>query len=155
VEGTARELLAVAEDMDENGEGGVLGDAKRFLTDLLVDGPMSRKAIQADADGAGYAWATIRRAKDLLDIEAVKEGGRFGEKKQQWVWRLPEGAQGEHLLNASQKVLKNSEDAQQKKVSIFCRNEHLLQKSTLDTEDAHDEHLLQNPDNNKEIEVTV
>jgi putative DNA primase/helicase len=155
VEGTARELLAVAEDMSDDGEGGSLGDAKRFLTDLLVDGPMSVKIVKADADGAGYAWTTIRRAKDLLGIEAVKEGGRFGEKKQQWVWRLPEGAQGEHLLNESQKVLKNPEDAQEKKVSTFCKNEHLLQNSTPDTEDAHDELLLQNPNNNEEIEVTV
>jgi putative DNA primase/helicase len=141
VEGTARELLAEAEDLGD-GEGRSLGDAKRFLADLLSDGPMSRKAIQADADGAGYAWATIRRAKDALGVDAVKEGGYFGKGRQQWLWRLPP---------ESLKVLKNPEDAQQKKVSTFSKFEHLQQKSTPNTEDALHEHLqhLQGDDETK------
>lgn len=127
VEGAARELLATAEASGDDGEGGSLADAKRFLADLLADGALSAKTIKAEADGAGYSWATIRRAKTALGIEAVKEGGRFGETRQKWVWRLSaaEDAQGEHLLTHSQKMLKNSEDAQQNSVSTFCKIEHL------------------------------
>lgn len=84
VEGSARELLAEAE-ADDDGEGGALEDARQFLASLLADGPVSAKAIRADADGAGYSWATIRRAQKALGVSAVKEGGRFGGGRQQWV----------------------------------------------------------------------
>jgi putative DNA primase/helicase len=126
VKGAARELLATAEATDD-GEGGTLAEAKRFLSDLLADGPLPTKAIKADADGAGYSWATIRRAQKALAIDARKEGGNFGSGKQQWVWVLPvaEGAQGEHLQGETLKVLKNAEDAQQKRVSTFSKLEHL------------------------------
>ena len=40
VEGAARELLATADATGDDGEGGTLADAKRFLADLLADGPM-------------------------------------------------------------------------------------------------------------------
>jgi putative DNA primase/helicase len=128
VEGAARKLLAVADATGDDGEGGSLGDAKRFLLDLLSDGPMTVKAVKADADGAGYSWATIRRAKDMLGVKAVKEGGFFAKGKQQWLWRLSaEGAQDEHLQEASLKVLKNTEDAQQNCLSTFREIEHLQQ----------------------------
>lgn len=127
VEGAARELLATADATGDDGEGGTQADARRFLFDLLADGSMPVKSIKADADGAGYSWATIRRAQKALGIEAVKEGGHFGNGKQQWVWKLPatEGAQPEHLQADSLKVLKNPEDAQQKEVSTFRKIEHL------------------------------
>jgi putative DNA primase/helicase len=120
VEGAARDLLATADATGDDGEGGTLADAKRFLTDLLADGALPTKAIKADADGAGYSWATIRRAQKALGIEPMKEGGHFGATKQQWLWRLPtEHAQCEHLQGDSLKMLKNAEDAQQKEVSTF------------------------------------
>lgn len=114
VEGAARELLASADATGDDGEGGTLTDAKRFLSDLLSDGPVPSKMVRADADGAGFSWATIRRAQKALGIEAEKEGG-IGDSKQHWFWKLPE----------MPKVLKNREDAQQKKVSTFGKNEHL------------------------------
>jgi putative DNA primase/helicase len=127
VEGAARELLATADATGEDGEGGTLADAKRFLSDLLADGPLPTKTIKADADGAGYSWATIRRAKKVLGIETRKEGGSFGGGKQQWVWALPatEHAHSEHLQDESLKMLRNAEDAQQKEVSTFRNLEHL------------------------------
>lgn len=108
VEGAARELLATADATGDDGEGGTLADAKRFLADLLADGPMPTKTIKADANGAGYSWATIRRAQKALGIEPVKEGMKAG-----WVWRMPA------------KMLKNTEDAQQKVLSTFEKIEHL------------------------------
>jgi putative DNA primase/helicase len=139
VEGTARELLAEAEDMGDDGEGGSLGNAKRFLAGLLADGPMSRKAIQADADGAGYAWATIRRAKDLLGVEAVKEG--FG-KSGGWVWRFPAKAlNDEHLSDELLRCSKPSKGAQEKKVSILGEFEHLKEEDAKVLKVLNNEHL--------------
>jgi putative DNA primase/helicase len=106
IDGTARELLAEAE-ADPDDEGGTRAEAERFLADLLADGPLPVKTIKADADGAGYSWATIRRAQKALGIEARKEGGAFGGKGAVWKWYLPQGAQdatrcstkkGEHLV---------------------------------------------------------
>jgi putative DNA primase/helicase len=129
VEGAARDLLATADATGDDGEGGTLADAKRFLSDLLADGPLPTKAIKADVDGAGYSWATIRRAQKALGIESTKEGGQFGATKQQWLWRLPaEHAQREHLQGESLKMLKSAEDAQQKEVSTFRKIEHLQEK---------------------------
>lgn len=110
VEGTARELLATADSTGDDGDGGTLGDAERFLSDLLADGPLPTKAIKADADGAGYSWATIRRAQKALGIEAIKTGGAFGGKGAQWVWRIPASAS---------KNTRCSQGAQQNNVSTL------------------------------------
>ena len=119
LEGAARELLATADATGDDGEGGTLADAKRFLADLLADGPLPTKTIKADADGAGYSWATIRRAQKALGIEPAKEGMKAG-----WVWRMPgQGAAKAILENA--KMLKGVEDAQQKEVSTFGEIERL------------------------------
>jgi putative DNA primase/helicase len=131
IKGAARDLLAEAEN-NEDDEGGSVADAKQFLIDLLTDGPIPIKEIQADIKGAGYSQATIRRAKKALGIESVKEGGKYGGGKQQWVWTLPlpEGAQQknhEHLQQVPLKVLTIAEDAQQNKVSTFSKFEHLQQ----------------------------
>lgn len=140
VEGAARDLLSTAEVSDDPEERDALADAVEFLHGLLADGPVPAKQIRADADGAGHHWATVRRAQKMLKVEAVKEGGRFGDKKQQWTWRLP-----------PQKVL--TEDAHLKNVSAFCETRtskgfnHAdfaedAQGSGIEHLQANDEHLL-------------
>jgi putative DNA primase/helicase len=119
VEGAARELLATADASGDDGEGGTLACAKQFLSDLLEDEPLPAKTIKADADGAGYSWATIRRAKKALGIEPVKVGMKAG-----WVWRMPRLDVPKGMLENA-KMLKNPEDAQQKEVSTFDENDHL------------------------------
>jgi putative DNA primase/helicase len=115
LEGEARDLLAAADAVQSDGDGGTLGDAKRFLTSLLEDGPMPVKEIQANARGAGYSEATIRRAKDALKVEPERIGNSH------WEWRLPISAPP----NAQVKVLNKTEDAHQKSVSTFDNYEHL------------------------------
>lgn len=83
IEGTAREILGDVEH-DETDDGGDRQDAEQFLRDLLADGPLATRQIKADADGAGYAWATIRRAQKALGIVATKGGMKEG-----WAWALP------------------------------------------------------------------
>jgi len=82
LEGTARELLSQAEEFDEDGESP--GDAKRFLQDLLSDGPMWAKDIFKDADQAGYSKRTMQRTRKVIGVNAVKDGMKGG-----WKWELP------------------------------------------------------------------
>jgi putative DNA primase/helicase len=84
VEGAARELLATADATGDDGEGGTLADAKRFLSSLLADGPLRAGDVFRDADGAGYSMRSIQRAADKIGVQRHKEGMRGG-----WVWTLP------------------------------------------------------------------
>jgi putative DNA primase/helicase len=85
IEGTARDILGDMEQ-DENEDGSQQKDAERFLRDLLKDGALPTNQIKNDAEGAGYSWATIRRAQKSLGIEAIKERGTM---KGFWKWSLP------------------------------------------------------------------
>ncbi len=80
VDGAARELLAKADTSDDPEEKDALIDAQRFLRDLLADGPVPAKQIEADIRGAGYSPRTINRAKKLLRIDSYKAGTK-------WYWR--------------------------------------------------------------------
>lgn len=124
LDGTARDLLGSAEDTD--GDKSERDDAKAFLTSLLNDGPVSSKQVKADSDGAGYSWATIRRAQKEAGIEVVKQG--FG-KAGVWLWTLP-------------KVLKECKGAHSQSVntlSILGINEHLRAVESVPTEASPDD----------------
>jgi putative DNA primase/helicase len=87
VEGTARQILGDVEQLDDSADVSEKANAERFLRDLLSDGPVPAQRVKADADGAGYSIATIRRAQKSLGVIAVKEG--FGGKGS-WFWKLPD-----------------------------------------------------------------
>ena len=104
IEGSARELLAEP-DNRETGENGnsALDDAKDFLRELLADGELAQKQIQADAKGASHSWATVRRAKDRLNIISTKS-----KLDGCWYWKLPtnmlkydEDAHDAHINNVN------------------------------------------------------
>jgi hypothetical protein len=62
--------------------------AQAFLRDLLVAGPLAANTVRAQAEEAGFAWATIRRAKHQLGVEVVRESiGGTGDGR--WLWSLP------------------------------------------------------------------
>jgi len=89
LEGTARVLLGKAESVDDPDEHSALQEAKDFLTELLANGPLPAKQIKREADEAGHAERTIKRAKAVLGIKARKAG-----MKDPWLWHLPhEGGQ--------------------------------------------------------------
>jgi putative DNA primase/helicase len=90
VDGTARELLAEAES-DINADGDDTADVDGFLRGLLADGPMTAKAIKADADGAGYAWRTVQRSAQRIGAERRKEGMKGG-----WIWALTASTKAPH-----------------------------------------------------------
>ena len=89
LEGTARELLGLAEQSDDPEERSAIEDAKGFLFGLLADGPLTAKQVMREAHEAGHAERTIKRAKKALGVEARKAG-----MKDPWLWHLhPEGGQ--------------------------------------------------------------
>jgi putative DNA primase/helicase len=61
-------------------------EAKQFLLDVLSEGQEGQKEIKRQAEEAGFHWRTVRRAKDMLGVEAIREGG-IGESGR-WAWRL-------------------------------------------------------------------
>jgi hypothetical protein len=80
---TAADLLASeVRDGDRSAEE----EAAAFLQDILADGPVDAKLVQADAKRAGIAERTLKRAKRRLEVRAQKRG--FGESGA-WVWSLP------------------------------------------------------------------
>lgn len=84
IEGSARELLAEPDnrEMGENGNS-ALDDAKDFLRELLADGELAQKQIEADAKGASHSWRTVQRAKKELNIRSSKS-----KLDNRWYWRL-------------------------------------------------------------------
>ena len=56
------------------------------LSKLLAGGPLYAFAVQEEADAAGIADRTLRRAKDALGVEVGKEKGKKHGKS---VWTLP------------------------------------------------------------------
>lgn len=116
VDGTAREILGDVEH-DDNKNSSDREDAEAFLVDLLSSGPIPTKQVKADADGAGHAWATVRRAQKALGIQAIRSG--FG-KDGAWTWQL------------SSKVLTNPHRCSEKNVSIYGESEHLCSAKSME-----------------------
>ena len=63
-------------------------DAIDFLKNILRNGPVSLEEINEAACADDIAWATVRRAYDALNIEAIKEKKFQGK----WLWHTPEQA---------------------------------------------------------------
>ncbi len=101
--GSAREVLAEAENDPENQDGTTAAGVDGFLRGLLADGPLPAKAIKADADGAGYAWRTVQLSATRMGVERRKEGMKGG-----WVWAFPDSSEprrrNEGAEDAPQKV---------------------------------------------------
>lgn len=101
VEGAARELLANADATDDPEERDALDEAKQFLRDLLADGAVPAKQIEADIRGAGYAPRTINRAKKLVGATSYKEG-------RTWYWRIEGTIQfGQHCQPCQEILTRN------------------------------------------------
>lgn len=82
IDGTAREVLAVAETRDD--ERTATGEATDWLRDVLAAGPRPARDVQREARGAGIEPKPLRTARERLGVRPQKAG--FGSG---WVWSLP------------------------------------------------------------------
>jgi hypothetical protein len=77
------EAIGTGEPRKER-ESQQLDNAKRFLEEILGQGPKPSNTIKAKARENGISNATLWRAKEHVEVRATKERGT-GE----WWWRLP------------------------------------------------------------------
>ncbi|HUE91486.1 AAA family ATPase [Pseudomonas sp.] len=115
IEGSARDILADVESTGDDDQRTEFEEACDFLRDTLKHGSVPTKQVKAEASDAGLSWATVRRAQKAIGAIAIKEGGRLGNEKQQWVWSLP--AEGAHK---TQKALTKNSEHLLENVSTFC-----------------------------------
>lgn len=84
LEGSARDLLAMADMSGGEFAGFATPDAKRVVADLLANGPMKASDVQEQAKQAGFSESQIQRASKALNVRKRKDGMDGG-----WVWELP------------------------------------------------------------------
>ena len=97
---SAKDLLATPQDQEHSD---ARSEAVEFLNGVLSDGPLPAKQVIDEADDAGIAEKTLRRAKKILDVIVYRESAA-GEKRGsgRWMWKLPmvelveDGVQGDH-----------------------------------------------------------
>jgi hypothetical protein len=97
---SAKDLLATPQDQEHSD---ARSEAVEFLNDVLADGSLPAKQVVEEADDAGIAEKTLRRAKRILDVIVYRESA-VGEKRGlgRWMWKLPmvelveDGVQGGH-----------------------------------------------------------
>ena len=81
VDGTARELLAKAEDVDEEGSG---ANAREFLRYMLSYGAMPASEVFRDGEAHGYSKRQLQRAATHSMRQRDKSAFKGG-----WEWALP------------------------------------------------------------------
>lgn len=109
---SASDLLAAQRD---DGEGaGPREEAEAFLLELLGAGPVPARKVRSESEGAGLAWATMRRAADRIGVKRDKAGMTAG-----WYWSLSADAEDAHS------GAEGAEDAHPQSVSTFGKGEHL------------------------------
>ena len=86
LKGEARDLLAKAERLPDDGDRSEVEEVKDFLKELLANGPVDAKDVREEADGFGHAWRTVERAKKEIGVLSRREG--FGKQGKFW-WELP------------------------------------------------------------------
>jgi putative DNA primase/helicase len=84
VDVTAVEAMQAAVD---NKSPAAKDEAVKLLRELLKHGPIAQQEIKDAAEGNAIAWATLRRAKDTLDVVAQKAKGTMAGV---WYWKLPD-----------------------------------------------------------------
>ena len=63
-----------------------------WLSTLLARGPVAQHEVKVSAAAEGINWATVRRAKERLDVVSYKQGNT-------WFWSFPQQAdEGAHSL---------------------------------------------------------
>ncbi|MDR4485375.1 MAG: AAA family ATPase [Nitrospirales bacterium] len=91
VEGVTAER--VLNNRHDSHEKSAVQEASEWLEGYLGDLAVNVKDIHTEAKKNGFSEATLRRAKDDLNVESGRNG--FG-KEGAWTWRLPKALKGAH-----------------------------------------------------------
>jgi len=83
---SARDLLATPQDQEH---ADARSEAVEFLNDVLKGGPVPASEIIRDAEDAGIAEKTLRRAKKVVGVIAYREGEAGKRGAGRWLWKLP------------------------------------------------------------------
>jgi putative DNA primase/helicase len=130
LEGSALALLAEVEAPQVQGNSSALDAAVTWLPEMLGTGTVPVKFLEGMALERGHSWATVRRAKIVLGVKAIKEGAG-------WLWRMPNMLkfnQDAHTKNderlsaledAHMSAFEDAQDAHQNGVSALAAFEHL------------------------------
>jgi hypothetical protein len=84
VVGSAWDIIAATEEHEAGDDQGAGEWAQDFLRWELESGPVATVELQKRAEKAGLSWATVRRAKGALGVNARKLSMEEG-----WIWELP------------------------------------------------------------------
>lgn len=86
IQGTARELLASAEERTE-GDGTTMDEVARWLRDLVGEegGSIDRRDVMRAAQAMGFKERTVHRARDRLGL-SVRQMGFGRDKRSFWTW---------------------------------------------------------------------
>lgn len=89
LEGSARELLASAEDAGDPGERTTADEAASWLATLLTEegGQVDRRDVMRAAQAMGFKERTVHRAREMLGLIVVQTG--FGKNKRS-LWKRSE-----------------------------------------------------------------
>jgi hypothetical protein len=87
VDTSADEMVAIPRHEDPE-DASALVSACGVLSALLAPGPRWVKEVKDETRAAGLAWATVRRAKEKLEVE-TRHYGTVGDTDQGWKWALP------------------------------------------------------------------
>lgn len=87
IEGSARELLAVAESETDTEAKTQTAEAEDWLAEVLGQYEVKAKAVQAQARECGIADKALRRAREKLGVKPRRVGGTAAAGY--WVWGMP------------------------------------------------------------------
>lgn len=120
LEGSARDLLAEADEID-TGDSGACTEAIHFLSEALSHGSVPSKVVKDQAKAEGISKRTLERASKKLGVKS--ERSTFGGGT---VWYLPNPEnQSVAPQNLSRATLKNM--AQMGKVGANRESDHILE----------------------------
>jgi AAA domain len=84
---SAKDLLATSQESEH---ADARAEAVEFLNDGLTNGPLPARQVIEEADDAGIAEKTLRRAKKDLGVIVYRENtAGEGRGSGRWMWKLP------------------------------------------------------------------
>jgi RecA-family ATPase len=137
---SAKDILATPQDQEH---ADARSEAVEFLNDVLACGPLPAKQVVEEADDAGIAEKTLRRAKKILDVMVYRENAT-GEHRGsgRWMWKLPVVELVEDSLQGGHQDVQGGQAAPNKNGGhLEQKREVAPQESSIDKPNVQDGHV--------------